>query len=251
MEKLEHLYNWFFLDVTCANTKITNCDKFLRVAPIEKVNHYTEIEIEKNNFAFAEKNTIWEIEYFHGLKKFLRIEKSDSHPIFIFDNHNHAPVFRYYCIKKSNTTPPFLIHIDQHSDCWENKEKLELRDNEYELENVFHFYNEKCNVGNFIPPSLKYWIISNQIQIRSNIALQNLTIEKNKNFILDIDLDFCLNWIDKNHLNEESVKLLKEIFDKFWKFALCTTIATSPYFLDQQVAINIIKTIFDKQNQRY
>ena len=210
MKTLEQLYNWFFLDTTCANAKITNCDKFLRVAPIEKTNNYTEIQAEENNFAFAEKNGNWEIEYFHGLKKFLRIEKSNFPPIFIFDNHNHAPIFRYYYIKKSNIISPTLIHIDQHSDCWENKESLKLRDDEYNLEKVFHFYNEKCNVWNFIPPSLENWIISDQIQIRSINTLNNLTIKKNQNFILDIDLDFCLNWINRNEINLESVKILKK-----------------------------------------
>ena len=244
MKTLEQLYNWFFLDTTCANTKITNSNKFLRVAPIEKSDHYKEIEIEESNFAFAEKNGNWEIEYFHGLKNFLWIEKPDFPPIFMFDNHNHAPVFRYYCIQKSATGSPILIHIDQHSDCRENKEDLEIRNND--LEKIFHFYNEKCNVWNFIPPSLESWMISNQIQIRSTSALQNLEIEKNQNFILDIDLDFCLNWIDRKQINKESVKLLKNKFDRISESALCITIATSPYFLDQEIAKKIIGELLNK-----
>ena len=243
MKTLEQLYNWFFLDTMCANAKITNCNKFLRVAPIEKVDTYKALEIEKNNFAFAEKNGNWETEYFHGLKNFLWIEKSDLPPVFIFDNHNHAPIFRYYCIKESKSRSPTLVHIDQHSDCWENKESLELWDYEYNLEKVFHFYNEKCNVGNFIPPSLENGIISNQIQVRSTTALQNLKIDKNQNFILDIDLDFCLNWIDRNKVNQDAVNLLKEKFSEIWKYVLCITIATSPYFLDQGIALNLINTI--------
>ncbi len=243
MKTLEQLYNWFFLDTTCANAKITNCNKFLRVAPIEKVDTYKALEIEKNNFAFAEKNGNWETEYFHGLKNFLWIEKSDLPPVFIFDNHNHAPIFRYYCIKESKSRSPTLVHIDQHSDCWENKESLELWDYEYNLEKVFHFYNERCNVWNFIPPAIESGIISNQIQVRSTTALQNLEIDKIQNYILDIDLDFCLNWIDRNKINKEALKLLKGKFDKFWKSALCITIATSPYFLDQGIALNLINTI--------
>lgn len=246
MKTLQQLYKWFFLDTTCANAKIINCNKFLRVAPIEKVDTYKTLEIEKNNFAFSEKNGNWEIEYFHGLKNFLWIEKSDFPPIFIFDNHNQAPVFRYYCIEKSNIKSPLLIHIDQHSDCWENKEILELNGKEYDLKKVFHFYNEQCNVGNFIPPSLKSWIISEQIQIRSIAALQNLEIEKNQNFILDIDLDFCLNWIDRKQIDKESVKLLKDKFDKISESALCITIATSPYFLDQEIAKKIIEDLLNK-----
>ena len=138
-----------------------------------------------------------------------------------------------------------MVHIDQHSDCWENKENLELHKNEYDLEKVFNFFNEKCNVGNFIPPSLESWIISDQIQIRSTTALKNLEIERNQNFILDIDLDFCLNWISKNEVNYESMRILKEKFYEFWKNALCITIATSPYFLDQELAIRIIEKLLN------
>ena len=69
MKTLQELYNWFFLDTTCANIKISNCKKFLRVAPIEKIDNYKRLEVEKGNFAFAEKNTNWETEYFYGLKK--------------------------------------------------------------------------------------------------------------------------------------------------------------------------------------
>ena len=98
-------------------------------------------------------------------------------------------------------------------------------------------------MGNFITPSLKSWIISDQIQIRSITALKNLEIEKNQNFILDIDLDFCLDWIDRNKINKESIKILKEKLNEIWKFALCTTIATSPYFLNQETAINILKEL--------
>lgn len=245
MKTIRQLYNGFYLDKESANSQISNCPTSLRVAPVEKMDTYKKLEIEKDNFAFAEKNIKWEIEYFHGLKNFLWIEKSDFSPIFIFDNHNHAPVFRYYSMKQRNKDVPTLIHIDQHSDCRENKEKLEIDMNEYDLEKVFHFYNEKCNVWNFIPPSQESWIISDQIQIRSTTALKNLNINQGQNFILDIDLDFCLDWIGRNMLNEDAVKILKEKFDKIWKSALCITIATSPYFLDQEVAIKIVRELIN------
>ena len=244
MKTIEQLYRWFFLDTTCANAKISNCQKFLRVAPIKKVDHYTGIEIDDKNFVFAEKNLDWEIEYSHWLKNFLRIEKSDFPPVYIFDNHNHAIIFRYNIIYNKTNRNIELIHIDQHSDCRENKNHLKLDLNEDELENVFKFWNEKCNVWNFIPPAIESWIISDQIQIRSTTALKNLKIDNDEIFILDIDLDFCLDWINKNKINPEAVKLLKDKFYEIWKSALWITIATSPYFLDQDLAIYILKVLF-------
>jgi len=231
--------------MSCANAKITSCDKFLRVAPLERTDHYTEIQIERDNFAFAEKNRNWEIEYFHGLKNFLLIEKSDFPPVFIFDNHNHAITFRYNTIYSKKFKGVELIHIDQHSDCWENINNLVLDWEKNELEKVFTFCNEKCNVGNFILPAIESWIIWNQVQIRSTTALKNLKIGKNQNFILDIDLDFCLDWINRKRINKEAVKTLKEKFNEFWKIAMWITIATSPYFLDQELTIKIVNYILN------
>ena len=188
-------------------------------------------------------NKSWEIEYFHWLNNFLLINNPKHPPIFIFDNHNHAPVFWYNTIKYKESNNINLIHIDQHSDYRENKNQIKLDSQKKETEKVFNFCNEKCNVWNFIPPFIKCWLISNQIQIRSLIALQNLKIHKNKNCILDIDLDFCLDWIRRDKINNEAINLLKEKFSEIWKSALCTTIATSPYFLDQEIAINIIEKL--------
>ena len=244
MMKLEELYNWFYLRSTCANMEISNCQIPLRVAPIKKTNKYENLEIDSNNYAFAEKNSNWNIEYFRGLKKFLLIEQNKFAPIFIFDNHNHALSFWYDTILKQKLKNIELIHIDQHSDCWENKNHLRLNMQKNELKKVFNFCNQKCNVWNFIPTALESWIISKQTQIRSIITLQNLYIDKNTNFILDIDLDFCLDWIKRNKTNQETIKILKNKFNEFWKYATCITIATSPYFLDQQLAINIIQELF-------
>ncbi len=246
MKTIEQLYNGFYLDKGSANSQISNCTTPLRVAPLKRINYYENLEIDNEHFAFAEKNKNWKLEYFHGLKNFLLIEKSDFPPVFIFDNHNHAIVFRYNIIYINKIKDTKLIHIDQHSDCRENKNHLKLDWNINELEKVFKFWNEKCNVWNFIPPAIESGIIWNQIQIRSITALQNLEIGKNQNYILDIDLDFCLDWIDRNKVNQETIKLLKNKFNEIWKYALCITIATSPYFLNQWLAIKIIEKLLAK-----
>jgi hypothetical protein len=241
MKTIKQLYSWFYLSNESENSQISDRQNSLWVAPIKKTNNYENLEIDYEHFAFSEND-----EYFHWLKNFLWIEKSGFPPVFIFDNHNHSIVLRYNIIYTQKIKNIELIHIDQHSDCWENKNHLELNWNENELEKVFKFWNEKCNVGNFIPPAIESWIISNQVQIRSTTALKNLKINKNQNFILDIDLDFCLDWIDRDKIDNEAVKLLKDKFDEIWKTALCITIATSPYFLDQELAIKIVEELLTK-----
>ena len=204
MEILQKLYNWFYLSSKDGNSKISNWKIPLWVAPLKIISKYENLEINYNQFAFSEINKNWEIEYFHGLNNFLLINNPRYPPIFIFDNHNHAPVFWYNTIKYKESNNINLIHIDQHSDCWENKNLIHLNSKKNETEKVFNFCNEKCNVWNFIPPFIKCWLISNQIQIRSIIALQNLKINKNQHLILDIDLDFCLDWIKRDKINEKT-----------------------------------------------
>ena len=238
MKTIEKLYNGFYLNKECSNTQISDHTNRLRVAPIKKIKEYQNLEIDYEHFAFAEKD-----KYFHGLNNFLRIENSNFPPIFIFDNHNHAITFRYNTVYNNKIQNAELIHVDQHSDNRENENHLELNWKENQLGKVFNFCNEKCNVGNFIPPAIESEIIWSQTQIRSTTALRDLEINKNQNFILDIDLDFCLDWIKRNKINQESIELLKNQFNKIWKYALCTTIASSPYFLDQELAINIIKKL--------
>ena len=240
MKTIEQLYSGFYLSKESANSKISDCTNPLRVPPLKTIDEYKSPEIDYKHFSFAEKNDIWEIEYFHGLKNYLQIKRSKLPPIFIFDNHNHAITFRYNIIYSNDFKNVELLHIDQHSDCRSNGNHLGLNWNTNELEKVFLLWNEKCNVGNFIPPAIESWIISSQIQIRSNTALKNLKIDKNQIFILDIDLDFCLDWISKNRISQEAVNLLKNKFYEIWKDALWITIATSPYFLAQDLAIFIL-----------
>lgn len=234
MKTIEQLYRGFYLNSESANSQISNCQNPLRVAPIKKVNNYENLEIDYEHFAFAEKNENWKLEYFHGLKNFLRVEKSDFPPIFIFDNHNHAITFRYNIIYTKKIKNAELIHIDQHSDCWENKNHLELNWNENELKKVFEFWNEKCNVWNFILPAIELWLINTVEQINTEYKLLNFQTDKN-NIILDVDLDFRAPEMGiEKHL--KTIEKIKELISK----SNIVTIATSPYFLDQKVAIPII-----------
>lgn len=237
MKTIEQLYRGFYLNSESANSQISNCQNPLRVAPIKKVNNYENLEIDYEHFAFAEKNENWKLEYFHGLKNFLRIEKSDFPPIFIFDNHNHAITFRYNIIYTKKIKNAELIHIDQHSDCWENKNHLELNWNENELEKVFEFWNEKCNVWNFILPAIELWLINTVEQINTEYKLLNFQTDKN-NIILDVDLDFRAPEMGiEKHL--KTIEKIKELISK----SNIVTMATSPYFLDQKVATNISREL--------
>lgn len=177
-----------------------------------------------------------------GLKNFIHMSY-EGIPIYIFDNHNHALFFRYrHTQKLSNTeiSKEFkVIHIDQHSDIKPNINTFNVK--HVRPSEVFGFTNYACNVGNFITSAKDAWIVEEIMQIRSEHALHSIPKLdfENYNYILDIDVDFRDQKSD-----EELVKDLP-IIHQLIKNSCLITIATSPYFLDQNRAIQIIKKILN------
>lgn len=88
----------------------------------------------------------------------------------IFDNHNHALYFWYEALSQgligSKNT---LVHIDEHSDLWENTNNLPKNPS---LEEVFHFTNSECNVGNYIQPALRSEIIGKILRIEDTVGIE-------------------------------------------------------------------------------
>ena len=64
MKTIEQLYSGFYLSKESANSKISDCTNPLRVPPLKTIDEYKSPEIDYKHFSFAEKNDIWEIEYF-------------------------------------------------------------------------------------------------------------------------------------------------------------------------------------------
>ena len=82
------------------------------------------------------------------------------------------------------------------------------------------------------------WIINEVSQIRTDYALRELVsplTRKPVNYILDVDIDFRQD----KEITEQDVHIVRELMKK----AELVTIATSPYFIDQTKAIEIIKRI--------
>lgn len=187
----------------------------------------------------------WYLKDFVWLKFFVRLEwnkLNTNYPtIYIFDNHNHALFFWFQEFLEGNFDLWIdLVHIDQHTDMNKNENIiLENKEKKDFLKDIFEFTNYKCNVWNFILPAKKFGLIWDIIQINSEYSLMNFDFENKKKFILDIDLDF---WDPKMWI--ENIKWTFEIIRKVAKQAKFITIATSPYFLDQKLAINLVKEIF-------
>lgn len=166
-----------------------------------------------------------------GLKHFVyfRFREKD---IFIFDNHNHAFFFwiaGYLQGKIKHGLP--LVHIDQHSDMREPQAwPAFLLNKNIDMKKVFDYSNYGINVGNFIQPALKLGLFSD-VQIIDNSSSFELPVPSA--FVLDIDLDIFSD--DMNYI-DYSLKLKK--IQKYISSATFITIATSPYFIDQNDALD-------------
>jgi len=136
-----------------------------------------------------------------------------------------------------------LIHIDEHSDLWENKNILPERgekSGDTYLENIWKFTNYACNVGNYITPARNAWLIDTIMRIEGEYDIdQALQKSYPTEYILNLDMDFFSEELD--YIDYEKKKAC---ITHFAKHARLITIATSPGFMDQAKAIRIMRDIF-------
>ena len=184
-----------------------------------------DLEVWENTVFREMKN--WELIEYKWLKNFIHIKKPNQ-SIYIFDNHNHSLKYWFKEYKSWNIQFWFnLIHIDQHTDMNESDFALNLENSNFDVYNVW----------NFIHPAIKSWLIKNVEQINTEYKLLNFQTKEN-NLILDIDLDFRAPEMSiERYL--ETIEKTKELISK----SRVVTIATSPYFLNQELAIKVCKEL--------
>lgn len=188
-----------------------------------------------------------------GLENFVHISKQiDTNtqsyhptilPITIFDNHNHALYFWIEAVRKWIIIPWFeLIHIDEHSDLWDNENELNLQEAINNPEYAWDFTNLSCNVGNYILPSIESGLVGNMIRIENEYQIDaHMDYIPSENSVLNLDLDIFAPELD--HIPEEKkIRIITNLLRKV-KYV---TIATSPYFIDQWKAIKILQKILQK-----
>lgn len=235
---------WFFLQWNYWNNsfsyqtrKLNNPDPCLYIPPM--------ISWTQNELKIWEKTAIEEVNNNKlisspWLENFIYTNKNNQH-IFVIDNHNHALFCWYYAyINYIIPKKTSLVHIDQHTDMNDNPYQIDLS-KENNLSYIKQFVNYKCNVWNFIKPAIRSNIVKQPIQIVTEPALKDIFNNPPKEeFILDIDIDFR----DPNLPNidyEFKFKAVKTLISK----AKVITIATSPFFINQELAINITKKLLD------
>jgi hypothetical protein len=122
----------------------------------------------------------------------------------------------------------------------------------FDLQKVFEFTNYSLNVWDYIVPALKEGIIDEIVQIRSDEELKNskfvvdlcnsktdLVWNKKKDIILNLDLDFF-----EPNLNYINYDLKKKVILNIAKNASVITVASSPFFINQKLALKRFLDIF-------
>ncbi|MGL5507330.1 MAG: UPF0489 family protein, partial [Paraclostridium sp.] len=168
-----------------------------------------------------------------GLKNMVKYDFKGK-DVYIFDNHNHAFYFWIKSLNKGMFNKGCkLVHIDQHKDMRE-PENYNVDTNN--IEDVFRYTNYTLNVGNFIKPALYHDIFSEAIIIDSTYGF-DMNVEGE--IVLDIDLDIFSK--DMEYISYDlRVNKIKEYIER----AKVITIASSPFFIEQDYAIKVLKELF-------
>jgi len=225
-------------------------NKKLFVPSLKKINDFSKIKLLKNSVekvTFEEYDFNGKMQTCFGLENLYEIDW-EWKKIYLVDNHNHVFYFWYLARKQGIISDNALLyHIDEHADTrdpWRYLMKADSQD----LQKVFEYTNFFLNVGNYIIPAEKEGLIWETVQIRSENALENYrawkfsNLEKQeRSIILNLDLDFFepeLDFIDYDLKR----KVILDIAQK----ADFITVSTSPYFINQQKALEVFRDIFDK-----
>ncbi len=237
LESLQAFYNGFYLEAPLGNNAFSYRERTSRkifVPPLYSGDP-GKLAVGKE-IVFSEFNDGEEINK-QGLRAFIYYPRNDQH-FFIFDNHNHAFFFwiaaRHYGIMAPGLP---LLHVDQHTDMRQPETWFdEMRLAKEGLAYAFRYTNKALNVGNFIQPALKMGLFSRVDIVDSTVSFAKTYQPP---YVLDIDLDI---FSDDMAYIPEAEKLVK--ISGYISAAKIITIATSPYFIDQERAIKKIHELF-------
>lgn len=215
-------------------------EKQLYVPSIKEISSLDEIEL-WDEIVFSDVQLNWKLWDFSWLKNFYSwLYKGKN--IFLFDNHNHAYYFWHYArLQGIIWNGNILYHIDEHADTRVPEVFLSASDIQDEKK-IFEYTNFVLNVGNYIIPAKQDGLIWDIIQIRSEENIDTLwPIREDTPIILNLDLDFFEPELD--YISYEKKKnLIIEIAQK----ATLITVATSPYFINQELALKVFRDIFEE-----
>ncbi len=156
-------------------------------------------------------------------------------PTVIVDNHNHVFYFWLEALARGQIAhDATLIHIDQHKDTRVPERFYDGKT----LEDAFNYTNFHLNVGNYIVPSQRAGVVGTAQLVTSEDGLADRSLVSHGNKILNIDLDFFapeMSYID----HAKTARFI----DAHLPTTSLITIATSPFFIAQDLAIAVLRKL--------
>lgn len=212
--------------------------KSLYVPSLKNISSINEIEL-WNEIAFSDVDLEWHLKDYSGLKHFYEMHWQGK-KLYLFDNHNHAYFFWHLALKNGMISPNVtLYHVDEHADT-RTPDTFLSQEQQQDLWEVFSYTNFVLNVWDYIIPAQKDGLIGEVVQIRSETnILEQQRIPLRTPCILNLDLDFFepkLDYIDYS--------LKKDYILDIAQNCSLITVATSPYFIDQELALRVFRDIF-------
>ena len=227
-------YIGFYIDEPVGNNVFSYSERENKKIYVPKL-----IEGTLEDVALGEYIVFNEIDEGHEIKakglEYMVQYNVDGKYVYIFDNHNHAFYFWMKSLKLNHFKKGCkLVHVDQHKDM---REPVNYDVDIEDMNDIFRYTNKVLNVGNFIKPALKHKIFSEAIIIDSSYGFD---INVEGEYVLDIDLDIFSKDMDYIPYDFRLNKI-KELI----KNARVITIASSPYFIEQDYAIKVLKELFN------
>lgn len=236
---------WFYIENEVWNNKLSYNIRENKKLFVTSLIDWTIDDIKLwDEIVFEDFNLEWKLTSCKWLKNFYKIPFLDKY-IYLFDNHNHALYFWYLeKIWQNLWENNILFHIDEHADM-RIPEKIISKEETKDLKKMFEYTNYLVNVWNYIVPAIENKLFSQVIQLRNETNLLDYDFNKsyNNDVFLNLDLDFFqpdLDYID--------YELKKKIILDIAKKAKVITVATSPFFIDQKLALKVFKDLFFNKN---
>lgn len=259
----------FYLSDSTGNNAFSYDDrKCRRIRVASLIQGQVILAREGREYAFVEVDEQGLEQAKAGLENFIQEGK-----IFFFDNHNHCYYFYKQFLRRNNLSSLSFIHVDQHKDMRKpqidrsafaqkpdlierglKRLGLNLSDSHslWNPNGECHFFEEETidflytnlvlNVGDFIVPLLQEGRISELAIVDSSYSMKSLDKTKlSGGYVLDLDLDFFSS--DMDYIPwDEKICFVKSLV----KDARAIFIASSPYFITFERAMDALRQIFDE-----
>lgn len=230
------MYGGFFLDSPVGNNRFSYDERSQKSIYVPAL-----IDADIKDIEISELPSFVEIEdgvenICYGLKNIYKInsKKYPEKEIYLFDNHNHS--FFFWCkgiLDGKLDKGINLLHVDQHKDTRVPEDfDVDISD----LNDVSRYVNEVLNVGSFIVPAMEMGIFDNLQIVDSTYTLNE---EVKLPYALDLDLDFFsedMDYIDYDYKLSRVIEYVEKTD--------FITVATSPYFINQEKALDVFREIF-------